>query len=128
MVFDFFMPKPQTQDINGTQQQKESNENLALNKAPEVAQKEPISSSSGSISSIASKDGKTLALVKSDKFIYTIDNIGRIAQVKLLEDKYKYEGRELELLNPHFIKPLEIRFADEALNKEALSTPYTTNI
>ncbi len=65
MVFDFFMPKPQTQDINGTQQQKESNENLALNKAPEVAQKEPISSSSGSISSIASKDGKTLALVKS---------------------------------------------------------------
>jgi len=51
--------------------------------------------------------------------IYTIDNIGRIAQVKLLEDKYKYEGRELELLNPHFIKPLEIRFADEALNKEA---------
>jgi YidC/Oxa1 family membrane protein insertase len=128
MVFDFFMPKPQTQDINGTQQQKESNENLALNKAPEVAQKEPISSNSGSISSIASKDGKTLALVKSDKFIYTIDNIGRIAQVKLLEDKYKYEGRELELLNPHFIKPLEIRFADEALNKEALSTPYTTNI
>jgi len=128
MVFDFFMPKPQLQDINGTKQQKESNGGEALNRAPKVAQEiEPVSENTN-ISSISSKDGKTLTVIKSDKFNIRIDNIGRISQVTLLEKKYNYEGKPLELLNPNFVKPLEIRFSDEKLNKEALSTPYTTNL
>jgi YidC/Oxa1 family membrane protein insertase len=129
MVFDFFMPKPQNQDLNGTKQQKESNIGDALNKAPKVAQSsEPISVQNSNSSSVASNNSKILAQIKSNRFIYTIDNIGRISQVKLLESKYRYEGKELELLNPNYVKPLEIRFADEKLNKEALSTSYSVNV
>ena len=70
---------------------------------------------------------KSIATVISDRFIYSIDDIGRIAQVKLLENKYKYKGKKLELFNPKWVKPLEIRFADQKLNSEALNTPYNVS-
>ena len=68
-----------------------------------------------------------LTTVHSDNFIYEIDELGRISQVTMLEKKYEYEGKKLKLLNPAWVKPLEIRFADTALNSEALKTPYTTS-
>ena len=53
--------------------------------------------------------------------------MGRIAQAKLLEDKYSVDGMQLELFNPNWVKPLEIRFSDQGLNTEALKTVYTTS-
>jgi len=73
-------------------------------------------------------DIESISTIKSDRFIYNIDKYGRIAQVTLLEDKYKYQGKPLQLFNPKWVKPLEIRFADKSLTKEALKVPYSANI
>ena len=69
-----------------------------------------------------------LTTVKSDRFVYEIDEFGRIAQVTMLEKKYEYEDKKLKLLNPLSVKPLEIRFTDKALNAEALKTSYSASV
>jgi len=61
-----------------------------------------------------------LVTVKSDNFIMTVDEFGRISQVELLETKYHdEEGNNLKMLNVNKVKPLEIRFSDVKLNEEA---------
>ncbi|HIP50722.1 MAG TPA: membrane protein insertase YidC [Campylobacterales bacterium] len=129
IAFDLFMPKtlkPVDANLTSTTQQAQ-----ATNAAPQIASTSatpsittsaPLSSSSAPQSTF-----KALTTVSSDTFIYSIDDLGRIAQVTMLEKKYEYEGEKLKLLNPSWIKPLEIRFSDAALNDEALKTPYTTS-
>jgi len=69
--------------------------------------------------------GTVLATVKSTHFIMTIDELGRIAQFELLEDKYKDEnGDTVKVIGEGQVKPLEVRFADVKLNDEAFKTPY----
>jgi len=69
--------------------------------------------------------GTVLATVKSIHFIMTIDELGRIAQFELLEDKYKDEnGNTVKMIGEGQVKPLEVRFADVKLNDEAFKTPY----
>jgi YidC/Oxa1 family membrane protein insertase len=124
VVFDMFMPKTaKSIDQNGTAttQQEQQTPNV-MNTSSATA---PIQASQ-SLAPVTTV--KSLTTVKSDTFIYSIDELGRIAQVKMLETKYEYEGRKLDLLNPLWVKPLEIRFADISLNKEALKTAYTTSV
>jgi len=131
IAFDLFMPKtlkPSDNNITSTTSavQTESSApqiTTANNRAtPNIATSVPASSTSAPQSTF-----KALTTVNSEKFIYSIDELGRIAQVTMLEKKYEYEGEKLKLLNPAWIKPLEIRFSDVALNSEALKTPYTTS-
>ena len=122
VVFDMIMPKTVTTT--------EQNKTITAQQAPKVVatattSSTPIQQSQSSLAPISTV--KALTKVVSDRFVYTIDDLGRIAQLKLLETKYEYEKKKLELLNPLWVKPLEIRFADTALNKEALSVPYTTS-
>ena len=124
VVFDMFMPKTAKNiDQNGTAttQQEQQTPNV-MNTSSATA---PIQASQ-SLAPVTTV--KSLTTVNSDTFVYSIDELGRIAQVKMLETKYEYEGRKLELLNPLWVKPLEIRFADISLNKEALKTAYTTSV
>ncbi len=128
VVFDMFMPKT-TKPIeqNGTlaitqEQQTPKIVNSSTHATPK-ANKATIQASSAPVTTV-----KSLTTVKSDRFIYTIDDLGRVAQVSMLEHKYEYEGKKLELLNSEWVKPLEIRFADANLNKEALKTPYTSSL
>ena len=73
--------------------------------------------------------GKILTTVRAKHFTISIDEFGRIAQVELLEDKYKDEkGNTLKLFEASQVKPLELRFADATLNEEAFKIPYTTNM
>jgi len=66
-----------------------------------------------------------LATVKSSHFILSIDELGRISQAEMLEDKYRdKEGNRLKILEADKVKPLEIRFSDAKLNEEAFNTPY----
>ena len=127
VIFDMFMPKKAKNiDNNGTvvtqntpattQQQTPQIANSSTTQAPAAGQ------NAAPVSTI-----KALTTVTSDRFVYTIDDFGRIAQVKMLEKKYEYEGKKLELLNTAWVKPLEIRFADTTLNAESLKTPYTTS-
>ena len=125
VAFDILMPKTATNlEQNQTTQAKQSSTTPQIVKsestshAPRLAQ----SSTTTPITTV-----KSLTTVKSDKFIYEIDELGRIAQATMLEKKYEYEGKPLKLLNPAWVKPLEIRFAEPSLNEEALKTPYTTS-
>lgn len=68
---------------------------------------------------------KTLATIKSNRYIISVDDKGRIARMELLEKKYKDDkGNNLQIIDPSKTKPLEIRFADPKLNEEAFKTPY----
>ena len=67
----------------------------------------------------------SIAVVTSAKYKMTIDELGRISQVELLEEKYQVdEGVNLQMLGQDKVKPLELRFADAKLNDEAFKTPY----
>ena len=121
IAFDFLMPKPSN---NIEQNRTEVSEQQVPKVESTSTNGETIQPS---ISSAPVSTIKALTKVNSENFIYSIDEMGRIAQVKMLEKKYEYEGKKLELLNPAWVKPLEVRFDDVALNKEALSTPYTTS-
>ena len=66
-----------------------------------------------------------LAVVTSDTFKMSIDELGRISQFELLEEKYRDdEGKNLQILGANKVKPLEVRFSDVKLNDEAFKTPY----
>jgi len=124
VVFDMFMPKTAKNiDQNRTASTQQQTPNV-VNSTASTANSAPIQQSQ-SIAPVTTV--KALTTVRSDTFVYTIDELGRIAQIKLLEEKYEYEDKKLELLNPLWVKPLEIRFADATLNKEALKVPYTTS-
>jgi YidC/Oxa1 family membrane protein insertase len=122
IAFDILMPKTINNiDSNQTTKSEQSTPQI-VNSSTAAQQAVPASSSSAPMSTI-----KALSTVNSERFIYSIDELGRIAQVKMLEKKYEYEEKKLELLNPLWVKPLEIRFSDTALNAEALKTPYTAS-
>ncbi len=128
IVFDMIMPKTAKNiENNNTQVVQQTTPSTVNAQTPtavstQTAQSLPSTASTAPVTTV-----KALSTVNSDKFILTIDELGRIAQVKLLEKKYESEGKKLELLNPAWVKPLEIRFSDQALNTEALKTPYTAS-
>jgi YidC/Oxa1 family membrane protein insertase len=128
VLFDMIMPKTvKNSDNNRTVTTQSQATPVTQQQTPKI-----VNSSTTQVQSVGQNAAplstiKALTTVTSDRFIYTIDDFARIAQVKMLEKKYEYEGKKLELLNPNWVKPLEIRFADRALNAEALKTPYTTS-
>jgi len=126
VVFDLFMPKTvesidQNRTASTTQQQ-----------TPNIVNSTTSAPIQNSQISAPVTTSKSLVKVTSDRFIYSIDELGRIGQVTMLEKKYDYEGKKLTLLNttanPAWVKPLEIRFADTKLNAEALKTPYSSSV
>jgi len=128
ILFDMFVPKtPKNIDNNSSKTQlvQETHKTISTQVPKSTTQSAQVAKPS--ISNAPITTTKSIATVTSDRFIYSIDDIGRIAQVKLLEKKYKYNGKALELFNPDWVKPLEIRFADQKLNSEALKTPYTAS-
>ena len=86
----------------------------------------PTSSSATTAASAPVQIASTgLMTVKSDNFIITLDEFGRISQMELLEEKYHDEdGNNLKILGANEVKPLEVRFSDAKLNEEAFKTPY----
>ena len=85
----------------------------------------PVASSSLTNGAPVKEAVPSIATIKSDNFIMTIDEFGRISQVELLEKKYQTEeGENLKMLGSNVVKPLEVRFTDAKLNDEAFKTPY----
>lgn len=74
-------------------------------------------------------DNALLATLTGKNYILTIDTLGRIAQKEMLEKKF-YDDKtgNAKLVAETGAKPLYIRFADKALNDEAIKTPYTSNL
>ena len=103
----FFMPQPtqnkQTNNITQTQTTKQNK-----------------------ISNTEIKKSKIIATIKSKAFEVHIDELGRISQYILEKNIFNDDkGHKLELLGDKLPKPMEIRFKDETLNKEAFHTPVS---
>ena len=76
-----------------------------------------------------SSTAENLVTVNLPDSILTIDKLGRISTKTLLADKFKDDKGVSAQLVTHFSpKPLEIRFADADINKEAFKTDYTTSV
>jgi len=70
-----------------------------------------------------------IVTIKSDDYIMKIDTLGRISSKELLQDKFNNkDGEHAQIISRTGTKPLFIRFADENLNKEAMSIPYTASV
>ena len=79
-----------------------------------------MSKSVDALSSKVVASSEIVSVIKTAKNIIEIDNLGRVAQVTLLEEKYKDEnGNQIKLFEANQLRPLEIRFADVNLNTEA---------
>jgi len=77
---------------------------------------------------IVTSSTTVLAMVTSNTFKMSIDELGRISQFELLEEKYRNEeDKNLQILGANKVKPLEIRFSDVKLNDEAFKTPYVNS-
>ena len=75
-----------------------------------------------------SKEDKTIVNISSDYFNAKIDSLGRISSFKLNENIYKdEEGNFLNLIT-QYPKPLEIRFANQEINKLAFEIPYEASV
>lgn len=96
-----------------------------LNDAPAIqnnsaANAAPVTSDSSS-SSIVTK-------ITTKKNIIEIDNLGRIAQVTLLDKQYiDHDAKHIKLFNSSQLRPLEVRFANNAINGEAFATNVTVS-
>ena len=75
-----------------------------------------------------SKEDKTIVSISSNYFNAKIDSLGRISSFKLNENIYKdEEGNFLNLIT-QYPKPLEVRFANQEVNKLAFEIPYEASV
>jgi YidC/Oxa1 family membrane protein insertase len=125
--FSYLFPQVKPQAVDGNQTAAAT---PATNVAPTAPR--PTQTPAQSTAAPATKPATTtttrdavLCTVTAKNFVLTLDRFGRINSTKLLEEKYHTKGGEpLELFDPKQTKPLEVRFADPALNAEAFKVPY----
>ena len=121
----FFIPKkPLQNELNTTSSSKEIKSNPNAKNPP----KEALQSSNSSAPSLQKEalNHKIISTISSKHFTVEIDELGRVYKFFINDKRFKNEkGERLELFNKQAEpKPLEIRFSDEKLNKEAFSVPY----
>lgn len=139
MGFSYFFPTPKTQnDSNATTQMTQQSVNTN-NSAPMAIKNTTAPSSSIAPAPSSAETDKpdapvkqdtsvTIATIKAKDFIIKIDKFGRIKSAVLLKDKYRDEdGKRIESINSSKTLPLEIRFTDTKLNKEAFEVAYSSS-
>jgi len=120
----FFPPEKPTQT---TEQTNTAHQTPTVDKTSNANVPAPSASATTAASAPVKMASTPLLSVKSDHFLMTVDEYGRISQVELLEAKYHdVDGNNLKILGENEVKPLEVRFSDAALNEEAFKTPYVT--
>jgi len=98
----------------------------AQSATPAAAQAE-VGHSVAASEMVADAEATKLVLVESPHFSLKIDTLGRIVSKVLKDEKYYVDGKPTELIAQEGAQPLFIRFADEAVNAEALKVPYRTD-
>ena len=122
IAYEFLVLKPQQAKAALAKQ-----EQMQKNAAPEVS---PVntniavnSANAPKVDLLSSKSidsSQIVSVIKTAKNIIEIDNLGRVAQVTLLEEKYKDDkGNQIKLFDANQLRPLEVRFAEANLNADA---------
>lgn len=123
IIFDsFYAPKPVTQSATTTQAS-------SANTAPVMAQtSSDTTAKTQSAAPVTTESTTVLTTVKFNNTVWTIDALGRVANVTLKEAQFLGEDHEgLQLFNEQMTKPLEMRFSDAGVNDEAFKTSYTAS-
>ena len=111
IVYDYFIIQPQT-----NKQTKTSIKTTQITNSKSVT-------TNLKQKNIDKNRDKVIATIKSKNFEIHIDNLGRISQYILEKNIFNdKEGRKLQILGNKLPRPLEIRFKNESLNKEAFTT------
>lgn len=122
IAYEFLVLKPQQQAKAALVKQEQTQKE---NAAPEV---NPLNTATNSVDTpkvdgLTSKSissSQIVSVIKTAKNIIEIDNLGRVAQVTLLEEKYKDDkGNQIKLFDANQLRPLEVRFAEANLNADA---------
>ena len=120
----FFIPKkPIANELNSTASSKE----ISSKSAPSVKTENKVSENKNApISNKEILKHKIIATINSKHFTVQIDELGRIYKFFINDKRFKNEkGERLELFSSKAEpKPLEVRFSDSKLNKEAFKNSY----
>jgi YidC/Oxa1 family membrane protein insertase len=123
--YSYFFPAQQPTEQTAQTQTNTAHQTPTVDKTGTATPTLTASSSAVASNAPVQMASTVLATIKSDNFVVTIDEFGRIAQMELLEAKYHDEdGNNLKILNVNEVKPLELRFSDVKLNEEAFKIPY----
>ena len=136
IAYEFLVLKPQQEE---KLKQQEIAKQEAQNKAPDIASANagevgqmPMSQGdmTKSISALSTKTvsaSEIITTITTSRNIIQIDKLGRVAQVTLLEEKYKDEdGNRFKLFESNQLRPLEVRFANAKVNNEAFKVSYVS--
>ena len=130
IAYEFLVLKPQQEAKAALAKQEQVQKE---NSAPEVNTSTPqmvstdvngnpidMSKPVNALSAKTIASSQIVSVIKTAKNIIEIDTLGRVAQVTLLEEKYKDENAaQIKLFEANQLRPLEVRFADVNLNAEA---------
>ncbi len=109
--------------------QKVENETTEPQKTPLVIQDTQTKQEDSSLGEVSNESSPVIVDVTTDKFTLQVDTLGRISSKKLLEDKFNSsDDTHPELIEQGGYMPLYIRFADPALNDEAKSVAYVSDV
>ena len=126
IAYEFLVLKPKQEEraaLAKIEQEKKENA------APEVAPVVVDANAKTSLETPKSTDNKIVTKIKTQSNIIEIDNLGRVAQVTLLEEKYKNDkGEQIKLFSADQLRPLETRFADSSTNEEAFKTSVVASL
>ena len=103
VAYDYFVLQPQQKAF--IKAQKQEKKELKSNKLE-----------------IFNNTSKVVATIEAKNYEVKIDSLGRISSFILKQNKFNKNGKHLELVAKELPKPLEIRFKNESLNKEAFKT------
>ena len=122
-----FPPKQPLQDANATTQthQQSTTQQTAASNMPNTQINHEIAADE----QLAATDSSDLVHLESDAFSMKIDTLGRISSFILKDEKYNNNKNiHSEMVAQIGTKPLHMRFADAEMNRESLTTPYTTSV
>lgn len=129
IAYDMLYLKPKQEMVNqANEQNKQVIEKQANGQQAQAAaaNSAPAVKSSSSNAAPQTSDSSASAIVSkivTGKNIIEIDNLGRIAQVTLLDKQYVDEdAKHIKLFSASQLRPLEVRFANGTINTEAFST------
>lgn len=133
IAYEYLVLKPQQeeklkqQEIAKQEQAKQAPDVVSAVQ-PTNASKDEMAKSISALSSKAIGNADILTTIKTARNIIQIDNLGRVAQVTLTDEKYKdEEGNNFKLFEANQLRPLEVRFANVDINNEAFKASYTTS-
>ena len=133
IAYEFLVLKPQQEAKAAlVKQEQEQKQNVApdVKTAITDANSSPASAfnSADALSSKSIGNVQTVSTIKTAKSTIEIDTLGRIAQVTLVEEKYRNEnGNQIKLFEANQLRPLEVRFADVNINAEAFKVSVVAN-